>query len=151
MIQSISFPYIRLPSIPSPAFPNRTFVDCPALITNIEYRGKVFPQNFYSIIDSGADHCAFPSTIGSHVGIDVPSGPSDRTTGVAGTDITYYHQVKIWFQINQDWYHFDCYAGFLRGLDQIGMGLLGRHGFFDLLESITLDNKRTVELRLDIP
>lgn len=72
--------------------------------------------------------------------------------GVVGGGIVYYHPIKVYVGIQGNWYHFDCYAGFLEGLDQMGFGLLGRHGFFDLFESVSLDNKRTtVELKIDVP
>jgi len=55
LTKTITFPYTRFPARPSPAFPNRTFVDRPALATTIEYQGRLFPSRFFSIIDSGAD------------------------------------------------------------------------------------------------
>lgn len=72
--------------------------------------------------------------------------------GVAGGGVTYYHQIKVYMQIQGQTWHFDCYAGFLDGLDQFGFGLLGHHGFFNLFESVTLDNKKkVVELKVEIP
>lgn len=152
MIQTISFPYVRFPAIPSPTFPNRTFVDRPALETMIEYNGVVFPRLFFSIIDSGADSCVFPSAFGKQIGIDIKSGPSESTTGVTGPGDAFYHSVKVYVRIQGNMYEFDCYAGFMDGLDQVGIGLLGHHGFFSLFESVTLDSKnRTVELKVDVP
>lgn len=71
---------------------------------------------------------------------------------VAGGGATYYHQIKVHVQSQGQTWHFDCYAGFLDGLDQFGFGLLGHHGFLDLFESVTLDSKRgMVELKIDAP
>ncbi|MBI4522773.1 MAG: hypothetical protein HY695_03045 [Deltaproteobacteria bacterium] len=151
MIQTVSVPYIRFFVPPSPAFPTRSFVDRPALVTNIEYRGKIFPINFFSIIDSGADSCVFPASIGRHIGIDVQSGLAEATAGVTGSDTAYYHLVKVWVSIQGKWYSFDCYAGFMDGLDQLSTGLLGHHGFFNLCESVSLDSKqKIVTLQIDV-
>jgi len=53
-------------------------------------------------------------------------------------------------RIQQRWVKFNCYAGFLDGLNQLGFGLLGHHGFFDLFEAVTLDSKRKLIL-LSLP
>lgn len=152
MIRTITFPYIRFPAYPTDAFPVRTFIERPALQTTIEYQGKVFPNFFFSIIDSGADSCVFPSVIGRQIGIDIYSGRSEATVGVAGSGTTFYHSVTVHVSIQGQLYHFDCYAGFLDGLDQFGFGLLGHHGFFNLFESVTLDSKKKfVELKVEIP
>ena len=48
------------------------------------------------------------------------------------------------------WYNFLCNATFISSLHDLGRGLLGHSGFFDLVESITFDSKRkTVELRIE--
>jgi hypothetical protein len=152
VIHSFSFPYIRFPAVPTPTFPARNFVDRPALETRIEYQGTIFPLSFFSIIDSGADSCVFPSLVGEQIGIDIKTGLSEGTMGVAGSGITYYHSIKVWISIQGNWYHFDCFAGFMDEMDQFGMGLLGHHGFFSLFDSVTLDSKKKiVELKIDIP
>lgn len=54
--------------------------------------------------------------------------------------------------INGEVYEFSCYAGFEERINQLGMGLLGHHGFFSLCESVTLDSKRKmVELKINEP
>ncbi len=130
MIRSVSFPYIRFPALPSPAFPTRISVDRPALETRIEYQGTIFPLSFFSIIDSGADSCVFPSLLGKQIGIDIKSGLSEGTMGVAGSGTTYYHSIRVYVSIQGSWYQFDCFAGFMDEMDQFGMGLLGSSWFF---------------------
>jgi len=152
VIRSVSFPYIRFPALPSPAFPTRISVDRPALETRIEYQGTIFPLSFFSIIASGADSCVFPSLLGKQIGIDIKSGLSEGTMGVAGSGTTYYHSIRVYVSIQGSWYQFDCFAGFMDEMDQFGMGLLGHHGFFSLFESVTLDSrKKIVELKIDVP
>lgn len=77
----------------------------------------MFPSRFFSIIDSGADSCVFPATIGAQMGINVNSGKPEGTVGVVGGGIVYYHPVKVYVDIQGNSYRFDCYAGFLDGLD----------------------------------
>jgi hypothetical protein len=152
LTQTLTLPYTRFRSHPSPAFPNRRSVDRPAIETSIGYQGRIFPSPFFSIIDSGADTCVFPAVVGSLIGIDVKSGVPETSVGVVGSGVTYYHWVTVYVWIQGREYHFDCYAGFLEGLNQMGFGLLGHHGFFDLFESVTLDSKRgMVELKVNGP
>jgi hypothetical protein len=138
---TITLSYTRFLALPSPAFPNRTYVDRPVLATKIDFGGIVSPQ-FYSIIDSGADSCVFPSVIGQQIGIDIYSGRAEVSIGAAGGGSAYYHSIQVHVRLQQQWVKFNCYAGFLDGLNQLGFGLLGHHGFFDLFESVTLDSKR---------
>lgn len=152
MIKTITFPYTRFPAAPSAAFPNRTYIDRPALETTVQFGSKTFPRSFFAIIDSGADSCVFPAAIGRQIGIDIRSGSTESTMGATGAGQTYYHRVKVYIRIQGKLYSFDCYAGFMYELDQFGFGLLGRHGFFSLFESITLDSKnKRVELKFDEP
>ncbi len=152
MIRSITFSYTRFPAIPSPIFPNRTYIERPAVQTTIEYQGQLFPQLFFSIIDSGADKCTFPSIFGTKIGINVHAGGQDLTVGTGGSEVIYYHPIKVYVQIQGNTYSFECFGGFLDSLDQLGYGLLGHRGFFDLFESVMLDSKRKiVELKVDDP
>lgn len=141
MSATITLRYTRFPALPSPAFPSRTHIDRPVLATRIEVGGIISPP-FYSIIDSGADSCVFPSVIGQQVGINIYSGRAELSIGAAGGGSAYYHPIQVHVRIDQQWAKFDCYAGFLDGLNQLGFGLLGHHGFFDLFESVALDSKR---------
>ena len=77
-------------------------------ILSPESQGKVFPNFFFSIIDSGADSCVFPSIIGRQIGIDIYSGRSEATVGVAGSGTTFYHSVTVHVSIQGQLYHFDA-------------------------------------------
>lgn len=151
MIRTITLPYVRFPALNSPAFPLRTFVDRPAIATKIECQGSLSVA-FYSIIDSGADSCTFPSVIGRQIGMNISSGMSETTMGAAGSGVTYYHSIKVHVEIKGKWVSFNCFGGFLDGLDQIGFGLLGHKGFFNLFESVSLDSKNgRIKLAVNVP
>lgn len=133
MSQPLTIPYTELPVPPSEAFPNTQKRDYPVLLVALSFQGKATPFTFFSIIDSGADNCIFPAIVGRALGIPIEAGAKLLTTGVAGGGITYFHKVQVLFELAGKRYNFGCYAGFMPSLDQVGVGLLGRHGFFDLL------------------
>ena len=91
----------------------------------------------------------FPVAYGRQLGIPIESGKKALTVGVTGTGETYYHHLHVGVEVQGRPYGFDCYAGFMAGLDGPGIGLLGRCGFFDLFQKIAFDaSKRIVELTL---
>ena len=147
MSQTLTIRYTELPVPPSEAFPNVQKRDYPVLPVALSFQGKATPFTFFSIIDSGADNCIFPAIVGRSIGIPIEAGAKLLTTGVTGGGLTYFHQVQVVFELDGKRYHFDCYAGFMPSLDQVGVGLLGRHGFFDLFETVAFNNTaRLVEL-----
>ncbi|MBI4356254.1 MAG: hypothetical protein HY597_07420 [Candidatus Omnitrophica bacterium] len=147
MSRLLPIPYTELPVPPSEAFPDVQKRDYPVLPVALSYQGRVTAFTFFAIIDSGADNCIFPAIVGRELGIPVEAGSKLLTTGVAGGGIAYFHQVRVLFRLDNGNYNFDCYAGFMPSLDQVGVGLLGRHGFFDLFEKVAFNNTaRIVEL-----
>ncbi len=133
----------------SPAFPNGEKRDYPLVPVALSYQGTATAFEFYALIDSGADHCAFPSVFGQKVGLPVESGKKAQTVGSTGTGDTYYHNVRVGFKVQDEPYGFDCYAGFMPDLNKMGVGLLGRNGFFDLFESVSFNSsKRLITLTL---
>ena len=88
----------------------------------------------------------FPAEFGERIGIPIREGKVQATSGI-GEDTAYFHRVKVFVEIAGKTYYFNCYAGFMYSLDQIGLGLLGRHGFFELFESVSFrHNANVVEL-----
>ena len=151
MIQTLVEPYTRFPLQPTPAFPNATYVDRPALLTSIKYQGNSLSTNFYSLVDSGADNCYFPAQFAPLVGINLTSGKLAQVVGI-GSGNTYYHDITISVEVGGQVYSFDCYAGFMTELDAMGAGLLGHNGFFNLFKSITFDVVNgSVEFKVDMP
>lgn len=135
----LQLPYTKFPAIPSPAFPTQTSVHRPALPLALGYGGAATQFRFLSIIDSGADHCVFPAIYGRQIGINIESGPTVFSNGVAGGSVAYFHNVKVAFAIQGTPYAFDCFAGFMPSMDQLGIGLLGHHGFFALFNRVTFN------------
>lgn len=143
----LQVPYTEIIVPPSEAFPHGAKVDYPLLPVALTYQGKPPTFWFLAIIDSGADNCVFPAIFGRQAGVQVETGLKMPTVGVTGTGWAYFHQVKVSFNIQGNFYSFDCRAGFMPDLDLAGYGLLGRHGFFSLFEKVAFDTKaRLVEL-----
>ena len=140
-------PYTPL-QIPScPAFPQGELRDYPLVNSALYYNNQTV--DFYSVIDSGADHCSFPSIYAPQVGLNVQSGKKSTTFGATGSGDTFYHNIHVGVTIQGQPYGFDCYAGFMDGLNAIGIGLLGRCGFFDLFEKVAFCTAtKMVELTL---
>ena len=89
----------------------------------------------------------FPAQFGEKIGISIRQGKLQPATGITGSDLAYFHAVVVYVEINGKAYKFNCYGGFMYSLDSIGLGLLGRHGFFELFESVTFKpNANVVEL-----
>ena len=94
----------------------------------------------------------FPAQFGEKIGIPIRQGNLQSATGITGSDLAYFHAVVVYVEINGKAYKFSCYGGFMYSLDPIGLGLLGRHGFFELFESVTFKhNANVVELVLVVP
>ena len=135
MATPLVIPYRIEPRSSTPAFPDRTHVARPSVLTTLDYRRRSLPFSFYSVIDSGADYCIFPTKYGERIGISVRDGDQHRAQGVTAAGTVYFHDVKVWVSIGRRRYWFKCRAGFMYSLQSIG--LLGRHGFFELFESVT--------------
>ncbi len=87
-----------------------------------------------ALVDSGADNCIFPASIGMALGIAVPNPNAYVFSGTADApQIAYFDtlQVTIWNRdINEKPLQFEIYAGFCETLEHVGLGLLGQEGFF---------------------
>jgi len=123
--------------------------DYPLVKVALFHQGKVPDFDFYAVIDSGADHCSFPAIFGDRVGIPITSGKKAVTVGATGSGDSYYHNVHVGVLVQGNPYGFDCYAAFMPGLNDMGIGLLGRCGFFDLFKTVAFHTAdRVVELVL---
>ena len=83
--------------------------------------------------DTGADHCTFPFTFLAPLGLDHTRMPMQTTGGVGSTaNETFYEPVEIRIPMTpKDIHSFKTLAGFTKGMDAIGSGLLGQRGFFE--------------------
>jgi hypothetical protein len=84
----------------------------------------------YALVDSGADHCAFPKSFLRPLGLPPLGVPFESTAGVGAITLAFFHHVTLDLGVVQ----LPLYAGFTDGLEQWGMGLLGQNGFFDRLK-----------------
>ena len=145
----LKIPYTEIPVPVCEAFPDEKIKFIPTLLTTLEHQGMVSPFFFRSIVDSGADNCIFPSIYGRRLNIQIEAGKKYPYLGAAGSGLAYFHHVKVWIEVEKKPYFFEGYCGFADALNEVGLGLLGRHGFFDLFHSAAFkqDNK-SVELEL---
>ena len=145
----LKIPYTEIPVPPSEAFPNENKRYIPTLLTTLEYQGLISPFWFHSVIDSGADNCIFPAIYGRRLNIQVETGKRYPYFGATGSGLAYFHQVKVLVEVDKKPYLFSGYCGFTDGLSELGVGLLGRHGFFDLFKSVVFkQTDKIVELEL---
>lgn len=87
-------------------------------------------------MDSGADHCVFPQSFMSPLGLDHAKSPVEGTSGVGSTNLpTHFSDIVIDLQ---GLIQIPIYAGFTTGMDKLGIGLLGQAGFFEAFK-ITFD------------
>jgi hypothetical protein len=133
----VKIPYSDLRVKPDAAFPDRTSLDRPivALLLNKGEKSVIA----YATVDSGADNCVFPASIGLALGIDLPNPRSSLFSGSRDEpQVAYYEQIDVTIlpmesqQIpaDQEPLSFPLYAGFCDTLEHVGMGLLGQAGFF---------------------
>ena len=110
-----------------------------------EHLGFVFP----AVVDSGADRCIFPLEFGERIGLDIKQGKPSVSRGLGGGDIIYFHKVTIRVAILKDSWQFDSEVGFSSSLNDMGIGFLGRKGFFELFEEISFyEHRREFRLKL---
>jgi hypothetical protein len=97
----------------------------------------------YATVDSGADNCVFPASIGLALGIDLPNPRSSLFSGSRDEpQVAYYEQIDVTIlpieseqiSTDQEPLSFSLYAGFCDTLEHVGMGLLGHAGFFSRFE-----------------
>ena len=110
-----------------------------------QHLGFLFP----SIVDSGADRCIFPLNFGERIGLNIKQAERRISRGLGGGDVIYFHKVTVRVAIEGQSWQFNCEAGFATSLNEIGLGFLGRQGFFELFEEITFnEHKREFRLKL---
>jgi len=156
MIRTVIVPYLSFPAISSKAFPSQTYIYRPAFLSQMFYRGKRYPKNFYSLVDSGSDNCMFPADFGRQIGINIePGEEGPPLKGITGSgNVAFYHSIIVLLSLNgtdhSDYLELKCYAGFVDGLKTFGA--LGRNGFFSVCRSVKLNEmNRVIELEINDP
>lgn len=142
----LTVPYTELTSLS----PSHEIMYSPRLPTILESRNTRGKFSFPSVVDSGADYCVFPATFGEMLGIDVRSGESSQMAGFGGSGDCFYHSLNVVVVIEGLIYRFQCFAGFSYLMNELGIGLLGRHGFFELFEEVIFSQRERV-FRLKVP
>jgi hypothetical protein len=99
----------------------------PVIPIEIVYKGRAVPYEV--LVDSGADFCIFDAEIGDLLGINVKEGDPQKVAGITGVVESYYvHPVTI----KVGGWSFSIKAGFLPNIAQLGYGVVGQKGFFDI-------------------
>ena len=139
-------PYSKI-IIPPYGHQSEKVVYAPILETFLYHRDRETGFSFYSLVDSGADFCVFPSKFGEVMGLDIKSGDEIPSFGVGGQETLYFHQIRIGVIIDQEEWKFNCTAGFSVKMNRKGTGFLGRKGFFDLFKEVSFNqNKKMFRL-----
>ena len=132
MSYQFTFPYTKKEIPPKGDFPVRVRY-VPLLKTFLSYNKKlslIFP----SIVDSGADYCIFPANIAEDVGLDIEQGKKLPMHGIGGEDLIYFHKVKVFVDIEDGTWQFDCPVGFSRGMSRKALAILGGQDFLICLK-----------------
>ena len=135
MSYSFNIPYKRVANERRGDFPQSVRY-VPIIDTTLEYNRKRLQGTFDSVVDSGADYCVFPAEYGVSIDINIENGKHLPTHGIGGREILYFHTIKVIVNMEGESFHFKCFAGFSSKMNQRGVGLLGRKGFFNLWEKI---------------
>lgn len=137
----MKFSYLKFPSEPSHAFPDRK--SCLRPVIPVTLFGSNNSLRVQSLIDSGADWCIFHGEIAKELGIDLKSGKQQHFFGVGGgKQFAYFHTV----QMEIGGHKFSCYCAFSEDL-KTPYSLLGQVGFFDKFQ-VRLDfTKEEIELK----
>ena len=121
----------------------------PYLQTFLSHGHKHLGFLFPSIVDSGADRCIFPLNFAEAINLNIEQTERRISRGIGGGDVIYFHKVTVRVVIQEQAWQFHCEAGFAASLDEIGVGFLGRRGFFELFEEIIFnEHKREFRLKL---
>ena len=150
MIKTFRLPYTRILTKPSDALPERSFILRPMLSVWLSHGEKKI--HTLALLDSGADDCLFPALLGREIGLEVEEGKKQFFSGVGSAgNVSYFHEVKLAFKLNEHPFEFECHAGFPTAMDLVKFGLLGRYGFFDLFKRLAFDAENSlVEITADL-
>lgn len=148
MSKELIVPYTKRIIPPRGRLPERV-IYAPYLQTflsfGLQHLGFLFP----SIVDSGADRCVFPSAFARRIGVDMKTVQQGISQGLGGGDIIYFHTVTVRIIVQEQTWQFNGEVGFADSLNNMGVGFLGRRGFFELFEEIIFNEHRR-EFRLKL-
>ncbi|MGB8673915.1 MAG: hypothetical protein WCD27_06135 [Candidatus Acidiferrales bacterium] len=113
---------------PTQAFPKRTITHRPRIAVVLAAGTVIF--SCYALVDSGADDCIFPTSFGTQLGLNVPTGKQYPFGGAGGGAIQMAYFFDLQLAIPQVG-KYSIPIGFTDALESVGLGLLGQNGFFD--------------------
>ncbi len=110
---------------------------------------------FQSIVDTGADKCLFSADLGEDINLDIKSVKPVRVGGAGKDNIyAYYHAVDLVFDFDGIEFKYQTQVGFVDAgmVAEMGIGLLGRDGFLDKIESLRFVQKKELfEIEYELP
>jgi len=111
----------------------------PFLVVRVSFNKKGI--HTFCLVDSGADVCLMPASIGQLIGIDIEAGAEDQIRGIANQPAkTYRHLVHITVPKLAS---FDASVAFSA---DIKYGILGQEGFFERFRVIFDRKKQQFEV-----
>jgi hypothetical protein len=131
-----TFAYTQIPIAASDPFPNGQTACRPYLVSHLVTTTGA-TMSCFVCLDTGADHCVFPLTFATALGLDPLQMKMHMTGGVGSVaNATYYETIKVQIPITDAGgtvltVEFETLAGFTAGMDAQGIGLLGQLGFFE--------------------
>jgi hypothetical protein len=141
----MKFAYSRFPCNPTEPFPNQHSILRPVIDIAIIYKDQRI--RVVALVDSGADWCLFPASIGEQLKIPVDQGKKIQFRGATATGMAYCHEVTL--EVG-GWGH-NCLVGFSSDLDKMNVyPILGHNGFFDHYEVNFNFKKEIIEVKKSI-
>lgn len=138
----MKFSFIRIPTKPTPAFPNKYSFLAPILPVRIINKSNLEKYiDIKALVDSGAEASIFPAAIAKKLDLKINKERIQPIIGIVGQAFkTYLHDIIL----EVGGWQFNSYACF--SFSNIFYPVLGRDGFFNLFE-IKIDYlKEIIEL-----
>jgi len=136
----MKFDYVDWPASPSEAFPGRKKISRPTIRITAQFEKESYEM--LALLDSGADYCLFPASIGEELGLDIQSGPKDWTQGSDGRPFqVYFHEITL--IVGR--YRINAGVGFA---EECPWPLLGHAGFLEQFEVRLNFSRKRIELKL---
>ena len=142
------FQYTQIKAPPDPAFPGGRNVCRPILITELVASSgqRIICR---SILDTGADNCVFPLSLAAAIGLDYHAMKSNISSGVGSTaNRTYFETIVVNIHTpGLPVISFEIYAGFMEGLEKLGVGFAWTGWIFQFLQHIVLSQDSRIHNR----
>jgi hypothetical protein len=134
----MKFPYRPASIAKSEAFPQGLKLHRPIIRVTLKHRKQTL--DIYGVVDSGADHCIFPSDAAQALGLDPKLGKKGVMYGInrQPTEV-FFHQIEILISGRA----IPVYAGFSDNCPP----LLGQLGFFENFEVRLNFKRKELELK----